>query len=63
MRNTLLKVFSKFRSLRDSEESQDLVEYGLLISLIALLSVTILDMGGIGGAVQAIYVNIKTSLA
>ncbi|MGB8028895.1 MAG: Flp family type IVb pilin [Terracidiphilus sp.] len=38
----LLKLYVKFRNLRDGEEGQDLVEYTLLLCMISLALVTTL---------------------
>ena len=39
MNNLLLKLFLKFREFRDREEGQDMVEYALVVALIALAAV------------------------
>jgi pilus assembly protein Flp/PilA len=36
MNNMLLKLFVKLQTLKDREEGQDLVEYALVLALIAL---------------------------
>ena len=40
MNTMLLKLYVKFQNLKNSEEGQDLVEYALLVALIALVCVT-----------------------
>jgi pilus assembly protein Flp/PilA len=35
MNNLLLNLYVKFQALKDSEEGQDLVEYALVVALIA----------------------------
>ena len=39
MNNMLLKLYVKFQDLMSREEGQDLVEYGLVLAVIALGSV------------------------
>ena len=57
--NTLLfDVLKKFRALKEGESGQDLVEYALLVTLIALAVI-----GGVERVAQAInpmYTNIST---
>ena len=43
------------------EQGQDLVEYALLVSLIALAAIT--GVGKVATAVTTIFTNISTSLA
>ena len=61
MNSITLNLFSKFQALRSSEEGQDLVEYALLVSLIALG--TIAGVTSVATAVTAVFTNISTSLA
>ena len=35
MNNLLLKLYVKFQYIKDSEEGQDLVEYALIVGLVA----------------------------
>ena len=60
MHDTLLKLFVKFQGLR-SEEGQDLVEYALLICLIALVCIS--GVNKVAGAVNTVFTNISASLA
>ena len=61
MTDILLRVWAALQSLQSSEGGQDLVEYSLLVCLIAL--------GGIAGvrhvatAVTAVFSNVSSSLA
>jgi Flp pilus assembly pilin Flp len=61
MNAIFLKIWVALQSLRSSERGQDLVEYSLLVCLIAL--------GGIAGvrhvatAVTAVFSNVSSSLA
>ena len=61
MNNLLLKSYVKFQDLMNREEGQDLVEYALLVSLIALAAVS--GVGNLAKAVTTVFSNISTSLA
>jgi pilus assembly protein Flp/PilA len=61
MRNTLLNMYVKFQGLKNGEEGQDLVEYALLVALIALVCIT--GVGNVATAVNTVFSNISTSLA
>ncbi len=62
MSNVLLQMLSlKLQALLGQEEGQDLVEYALLVSLIALAAIT--GVGYVASAVTTVFTNISTSLA
>jgi pilus assembly protein Flp/PilA len=61
MNNMILKLYVKLQNLANREEGQDLVEYALLVSLIALAAIT--GVGKVATAVTTIFTNISTSLA
>ena len=61
MNEMILKLYVKFQNLMHREEGQDLVEYALLVSLIALAAIT--GVGKVASAVTTIFTNISTSLA
>ncbi|MGB7264591.1 MAG: Flp family type IVb pilin [Terracidiphilus sp.] len=61
MSNTLLNLYVKFQGLKNGEEGQDLVEYALLVALIALVCVT--GVGNVATAVNTVFTNISSSLA
>jgi pilus assembly protein Flp/PilA len=61
MRNTLLNLLVKFQSLKNGEEGQDLVEYALLVALIALVCVS--GVNNVASAVNSVFANISSSLA
>jgi Flp pilus assembly pilin Flp len=61
MHERLLKLFVKLQTLASSEEGQDLVEYGLLCTLIALASIS--SISPIATAVTRMFTNISSSLA
>jgi pilus assembly protein Flp/PilA len=60
--NTLfLKMLVKAQELLNREEGQDLVEYALLVALIALVAVT--GVNNVAKAVNTVFNSISTSLA
>jgi pilus assembly protein Flp/PilA len=61
MRNSLLNLYVKLQGLKNGEEGQDLVEYALLVALIALVCVT--GVGNVATAVNTVFSAISTSLA
>jgi pilus assembly protein Flp/PilA len=60
MRDTLLKLYVKFQGLRNGEEGQDLVEYALLVALIALVCIT--GVNNVATAVNSVFTQISNSL-
>jgi pilus assembly protein Flp/PilA len=48
------------KSFANQEEGQDLLEYALLVALIALIALGAVQMAG--GAVNTIFTNIATAL-
>jgi pilus assembly protein Flp/PilA len=61
MSRMLLQLHVKFVDLANSEEGQDMVEYGLLVALIALVCISSID--GLATAVQTAFGEISGSLA
>jgi len=61
MHNTLLSLYVKFQSLKNGEEGQDLVEYALLVALIALVCIS--GVSKVAGAINTVFSNISSSLA
>lgn len=61
MRDAILKLYMKFQSLRNSEDGQDLVEYALLVALIALVCIT--GVSNVATAVNSVFNQISSSLA
>ncbi len=61
MRDTLLNLYVKLQGLKNREEGQDLVEYALLVALIAL--VCIAGVNNVASAVNTVFNNISSSLA
>jgi pilus assembly protein Flp/PilA len=64
MNNLLLKLYIKFQDLKNGEEGQDLVEYALVVALIAFgatAGMTALA-GGINSAFNTISSKLSTSM-
>jgi pilus assembly protein Flp/PilA len=61
MNNLALRLYIKIQSLASHEEGQDLVEYALLIALIALTVIT--SVKGVATAVNTVFSNVSNSLA
>lgn len=61
MQNILLNLYAKFQGLRNDEEAQDLVEYALLVALIALVCIS--GISDVATGVNAVFSNISSSLA
>ena len=60
--NTLfLKMIVKVQDLMSREEGQDLVEYALLITLVALAAVT--GINKVASAINTVFTNISTTLS
>jgi pilus assembly protein Flp/PilA len=60
MSNSLLKLYVKLQGLKSGEEGQDLVEYALLVALIALVCIT--GVNNVATAVNTVFTNISNSL-
>ena len=60
MHNMLLNLHVKFQNLASSEDGQDLVEYALLLSLIALAMIA--SLNGLATTINKTFSNISTSL-
>jgi pilus assembly protein Flp/PilA len=61
MNNLLLAMYVKLQNLMTREEGQDLVEYALLVCLIALAAIT--GVKNVATAVTTVFNNISTTLA
>ena len=61
MNSLFLKLYAKFQSLKNGEEGQDLVEYALLVALVALVRVS--RRQNVATAVNTVFNNNSTSLA
>lgn len=60
MNDMLLKLYVKFQDLKNREEGQDLVEYALVVSLIAIAAVA--GLQGLAGKITAVFSTIDGSL-
>jgi pilus assembly protein Flp/PilA len=60
MKETMLKLSVKLQTLMLREEGQDLIEYALVVSLIAFAAVT--AMGTLAGDINTAFVNIGSRL-
>lgn len=61
MRNMMLILYVKLQNLTSSEQGQDLVEYALLVSLIALSLVS--GIKSIASAVNTVFSNVSSTLS
>ena len=61
MNSLFLKFYIRLQNLTIREEGQDLVEYALLVSLIALAAIT--GVSKIASAITTVFSNISASLA
>ena len=61
MNTMFLKLFVKFQGLMSREEGQDLVEYALVVAIIALGATA--AMKGLSGAISTSFGNISTTFA
>ena len=60
MNNTLLKMYVKMQSLMVNEEGQDLVEYALVLALIAIVAIATLNRLAVG--VTAVLSDVAANL-
>jgi pilus assembly protein Flp/PilA len=60
MNNLLLKLYVKFQELKDREEGQDLVEYALVVALIAFGATA--GMGALAGGINKAFNTISSTL-
>jgi pilus assembly protein Flp/PilA len=60
MNDVLLKLYLRFQGLRDSEEGQDLVEYALVVALIAFGATA--GMGKLASGISHAFSDVSTRL-
>jgi pilus assembly protein Flp/PilA len=60
MNNLFLKLYVKFQELKNNEEGQDMVEYALVVALIALAATA--AMQGVGTALTNRFTSISTAI-
>jgi len=61
MKDAILRLYVKLQTLATDNEGQDLVEYGLLCTLIALALIA--GISHLGAAVSSAFTNISSSVA
>ena len=61
MNTTILRLVCWFQTLTNGDEGQDLVEYALLTSLIALAAIG--GVSKVATAVTSIFTKVSTSIA
>lgn len=61
MNNLFLALYVKMQNLINREEGQDLVEYALLVCLIALAAIT--GVNQVAKAITTVFSNISASLS
>ncbi len=61
MNDIFLRLLVALENLRRSEEGQDLVEYALLVCLIALAAIS--GVNKVATAVTTVFTHVSTSLA
>jgi pilus assembly protein Flp/PilA len=61
MNSFLLKLYLKFQELKDREEGQDLVEYALIVALVAFSAVT--GMHALAGGINTAFSKISATLS
>ena len=60
MLSTFLYLYAKFQNLAADERGQDLIEYALLVALIALAAIT--GINRVASAITTVFTNISSSL-
>jgi pilus assembly protein Flp/PilA len=60
MNDLLLKLYMKFQALKNGEEGQDLVEYALVVALIALGATA--GMSALAGGINSAFNHLSTTL-
>ena len=61
MNTMLINLYVKFQDLASREEGQDLVEYALVVALIALGATA--SMKGLASVISSSFANISTTFA
>jgi pilus assembly protein Flp/PilA len=61
MNDMLLKLYVKFQDLKSREEGQDLVEYALVVALIAFGATA--GMGALASGINKAFNTISTTLS
>ena len=61
MKNAFFKLYAISQALKNNEEGQDMVEYTLVVALIALAATTAIS--GVGTALVSLFTNVSTGIA
>ena len=61
MKDTMLKMYIKFQNLLSNDEGQDLVEYALVVALIALAATA--GMSKLATALSGAFSTVGTTLS
>ncbi len=61
MNDAMLKLYIKIQNLMSRDDGQDLVEYALVVALIALGATV--AMTSVGTAVKGVFTNIGTAIS
>ncbi|QNI32888.1 Flp family type IVb pilin [Alloacidobacterium dinghuense] len=61
MKDTFLKLSVKLQTLMMREEGQDLIEYALVVALIAFAATV--GMGKVASAINNAFISIQTALS
>lgn len=61
MKDQLMKLLVKLQLLLENEEGQDLIEYALVVALIAFAATA--GMGSLANSINAAFVSIGTTLS
>jgi pilus assembly protein Flp/PilA len=61
MNNLILKLYVKLQELKNNEEGQDLVEYALVVALIAFGAVT--GLQSLSSGINSSFLQISTTLS
>jgi pilus assembly protein Flp/PilA len=61
MNKMLFNLYVKFQALKNGEEGQDLVEYALVVALIAFGATA--GMSSLSGAINTAFANISSTLS
>jgi len=60
MNSMLLNLYVKFQALKNDEEGQDMIEYALVVALIALGATTALN--SLAGGISTAFTNLSSKL-
>jgi pilus assembly protein Flp/PilA len=61
MKNMLLNLYAKSQALKNNEEGQDMVEYALVVALIALAATTAIS--GVGTAIVSLFGTVSSGIS